>query len=294
MNILKPYWSSSTFLVYAGGATVLGAASSALGYLSSQYGAGAYAAWALLVFAVLFAIAAALRPARRVAAGVFAFVAVIAFIALLAALWKWFGWNPGAGRSPFDGFHVARLGLELLVIVAAVAALRSFRAPLLVSIVAATSYLFVTDLISNGGNWSAWVSVVVGLVLLLVGVTLDAGVRRPYGFWVHVVAGATFGGALIFFWHSGNWRWALVAVASAVFVRIAVATRRSSWAVFGALGLLTAATHYTVEWWHRGLPFIGGTPGEPRGWVPGLVFAITGFLLVLLGFAASRREPARG
>jgi hypothetical protein len=294
MEILKPHWSSSTFLAYAGGATVLGAAASALAYLASQYGSGAYAAWALLVFAVLFAIAAALRPAHRVTAGVFAFVAVIALVALLAALWKWFGWNAGAGRSPFDGFHVARLALELIVIVAAVAAVRAFRAPLLVSIVAATSYLFIADLVSNGGNWSAWVTVVLGLVLLLVGVTLDAGARRPYGFWVHVVAGATFGGALLFFWHSGNWRWGLAAVASVVFVRIAIATRRSSWAVFGALGLLAAATHYTVEWWHRGLPFIGGTPGAQRGWVPALVFAITGFLLVLLGFVANRRETGRG
>ena len=48
MDEAKPVWTTSSFLLYAGGLTVLGAAVAALGYLSGQYGNAAYAGWAAL------------------------------------------------------------------------------------------------------------------------------------------------------------------------------------------------------------------------------------------------------
>lgn len=302
MEILKPRWSSSTFLIYAGGLTVLGATTDALSYLASSYGDAAYAAWSLLVLAVLLVFAYAWRERRPVTAGVFAFVAVIAFGAFVGALWKWFGWS--IGGSPFGGFCVPRLGAVLLILLFAVAAIRRFRHPLLALPVAALSWFFVTDFISNGGNWTAVVTLLLGLVLLLVGVTLDGGKRRPYGFWVHVVAGGTIGGALIFWWHSGNWHWAFVAIGGVVFIRVAAATGRSSWAVIGAIGLNAAATHFAIEW-SRHLPLVGGIGGNflpertatyapgigtTRPWVPAVVFAVLGFGYVALGWLVSRRE----
>jgi hypothetical protein len=290
MEILKPRWSSSTFLLYAGGFTVAIAASYALTYLSSSYGAAAYAAWALLVLAVLLALATVWR--RRgdaLVAGVFAVISVGAFGGFIGALWSWFGWSAN-GSSPFGGFHVARLFATLLVLAFSIALIRRFRHPLLALPVAALSWFFVTDLISNGGNWSAFVSAFLGIVLLLVAVTLDRGLRRPYGFWVHVVAGLALGGALIFWWHSGDWRWVLAVAASLVFVRVAAATGRSSWAVLGAVGLLAAAVHFAVEWWHRPLPFFGENAGTPRAWVPPVVLAVLGFVYVGLAALVSRRE----
>ena len=71
MEILKPRWSSSSFLVYAGGFTIAVAASYALTYLASQYGAAAYAAWSLLVLAVLLALALVWRDRSALTAGVF-------------------------------------------------------------------------------------------------------------------------------------------------------------------------------------------------------------------------------
>ena len=292
MQIAKPFWSSATYLVYLGGLTVLGAALSALSYLSMHYGDAAYAGWALLVYVVLEAIAGALLPRHRITSGVFAFAAVFGFAGLALALWKWFGWIDGRSGtgSPFAGFHVSRLSLVLVVLLVAIAAVQVFRFPLLVILVVGLSWYLVTDLISNGGNWSAWVTLVFGLVLLLVAVAIDGGERRPYGFWVHVGAGLLFGGALLYFWHSGNWRWALIAVSAVVFMRLAPPTGRSSWAVIGSIGWLAAATHFTIEWWHHGVPIFGGGGGTTRGWVPPLVFAIAGFSLVAFGFALSRRE----
>jgi len=78
---MKPIWTSSSFLVYTGGLTVLAGGLATVGYLSTQYsGGGVRTLWALLVFAVLWVIAEILRRADRwVAAGIFAFTTVIAW-----------------------------------------------------------------------------------------------------------------------------------------------------------------------------------------------------------------------
>jgi hypothetical protein len=290
MDVLKPRWSSSSFLVYAGGFTISLAASYALTYLSSQYRAAAYAGWSLLVAAVLLALAVVWRERTPLTAGVLAVVSVGAFGGFVAASWEWFGWDTGG--SPFGGFNVARLGATLLILLFAVMLAKRFRHPLLAYPIAVLSWFFFTDLISNGGNWSAFVSLFVGIVLLLVGVTIDRGARRPYGFWVHVVAGATFGGALIYWWHAGTWRWIFVVVGALAFVRIGEATRRSSWTVFGALGLLAATIHFTVDWWNQSVPFFGfgETTSAPRAWVPPVTFAVLGFVYLALAGVVSPRE----
>jgi len=291
MEIAQPRWASWSFLLYAGGLTVLAAAVSALSFLASSYGDAAFAAWALGVWLVLRAIATtALSRGERIVAGVFAFASVVAFGVFVGALWAWFGWlSKPLHEHAFRGFHPAKLALELLVIAAAVAAARRFRFPLLVLAVCAATWFFVTDLVSGGGNWTAVVSLVLGLAFLLVGVTIDRGPRRPYGFWVHVVAGAAMGGSLVFFWHHGNWKWALIAVASLVYLRLAGSTGRSSWAVFGAAGLLAAAGHFASHWMHRSL-FFAEDSSLARAWVPSLVFTVTGFLLVALGLLLGRRR----
>ena len=53
VGVLKPVWTTSSFLIYPGGLTVLGAALVALSYLAGQYGDVAYVGWALLVLVVL-------------------------------------------------------------------------------------------------------------------------------------------------------------------------------------------------------------------------------------------------
>ena len=91
----------------------------ALGYLSGHYGNGALTAWALLVLVVLSAIAESLRRRGRwVAAGMFAFASVIAWGFFVGAAWDWFGWLKN-WNSPFGGWSVAHLSLELLILAAA-------------------------------------------------------------------------------------------------------------------------------------------------------------------------------
>src|SRR5205807_8939288 len=88
--VRKPIWTTSSFLLYAGGLTVLAAAIGALAYLSSQYGSGAYAAWTLLPLVVLYMVSFIFRARGEwIAAGVFAFVGLAMWASFVGALESW-------------------------------------------------------------------------------------------------------------------------------------------------------------------------------------------------------------
>ena len=188
------------------------------------------------------------------------------------------------------GFSVARLSLILLVIAACIDDGRRFRFPFISLITIFAVWFFITDLISGGGNWSTWLTLIVGLVYLAVAGATDS----PASFWWHIGAGVLIGGALLKWWHVSDLDWALIAVAALFFISMAYATKRSSWAVLGALGLFLSGWHYSREW-SEGTTSILGVRNA-RDWVPYAVFAFVGFLLVALGLRARGRsagEPER-
>lgn len=292
-TVRKPTWTSSSLLLYVGGLTVLISASSSLVYLSTHYGSGALTAWALLPLVVLLAVAQALRKRGQwIAAGVFAFGAVAMWGAFLGILFTWWGWGANSTSSnTFAGWNWALWFLLLLLIAGASAALRTFRFPLLFVYVLWSVYFLVTDVISSGGNWSAVVTLFIGFVYLFVGVSVDRGPRNPYGFWWHFSAAFLIGGALVYWWHSSETDWALLATASVAYILLAGRTQRSIWALLGIVGFFAAATHWTVEWVSTGLLSLG----SDRSWVPLVVVAVVGFFFVLLGlyleWLRRRREP---
>jgi hypothetical protein len=294
VEVRKPIWSSSSVLLYVGGLTVGVSALGSLAYLSTTYGKGTLVAWSLLPLFVLLAVALFFR--RRgswIAGGVFAFTWITAWIAFLGILFTWWGWNAGGdSSSAFGGWNWASWVIEILTIVAAAAALRAFRFPFLFVYVLVAVYVLVTDVISGGGNWSAVVTLLIGIVYLFVGVSVDRGPRRAYGFWWHLVSGLLIGGALLFWWHSSEADWALLATASVLFILLAGVTWRSSWAVIGIGGFLAAAVHWTIEWVDTGFSIFS----PDRTWVPFVVFAVVGAFFVVLGlyldWRRRRREPA--
>jgi hypothetical protein len=285
----KPVWKTSSFLAYTGGLTVLGAAVAALGYLSGQYGKGALTAWALLVLVVLWVIAEGFRLGGRwVAAGIFAFVSVIAWGVFIGAAWSWFGWL-NHWNSPFGGWSVAHLSLEFLILVAAVNDRWRWGFPFITLISAAVGWFFVTDFVSNGGEWTYVVTLLVGLAYLGAG-----GISgQPSAYWLHLVGGVLIGVALLHWWHTSNFDWALICAASLLYVGISYVSKRSSWAVLATLGFFGATVHYVA-----GSPtgsvsrlFSGDTSGISP-WAPALAFGLLGFWLVLLGLIGRRGTAA--
>ncbi|MGH2972988.1 MAG: hypothetical protein ACRDNM_01395 [Gaiellaceae bacterium] len=287
MAELKPVWKTSSFLVYTGGLTVLGAAIAALSYLSGHYGSGALTGWALLVLVVLYFVAHWFRHRGRwVAAGLFAFASVIAWGAFLAIVYHWFGWLHSS--SSFKHFSFARLSIEFLIFVAARDDRRRFGFPFISLISAVVGWVFVIDLISSGGTWTKVVTLLVGLVYLVVGSVSD----RPSSFWLHLVGGALIGGVFLDWWHSTDTDWALISAAALVFVFIAHMTKRSSWAVYATIGFLGATIHYLFSTSAPvGIgPISISVPSISSGWAPSVAFACLGFWLVLLGLLGRRQH----
>ncbi len=293
MNAVRAPWSSASFLLYAGGIVILISMAGLLIVLGDDYGDAAFAGWSALVLAILVGLAFGARAAgRRITAGLFALSAVIALTVFVGALEAWFGWLADTD-SPFSGFHLDHFLVELTLLVAALVGVRIFHFPLLVLLATVAAWFFVADLLSNGGNWSTTVTLLFGLVAMLVGVALD----RVYGFWVHVVAGLTIGGALLQFWHTSTFEWILIGIVSLAFLLVGSRLERSSYAVLAAVGLFLTTTYFVGKWFLSPsdliLPAPDGAGGNNDPWAAALSYAVYGFALMLIGlWLARRRTPA--
>lgn len=297
MDIVRARWSSSSFLLYAGAFVVLFAVVALLGDLSSTHSDGGFFGWSALVFAVLAVVALVFETVgHRVVAGLFAFISLIAFSVFVGAFEDLIG-ILDAGDGPFEGFRWGLLLLELVIITASLILLARFQFPLLVLPVAFISWLFVVDLVSGGGDWSAIVSIVVGFFLLLVG----AGMDRIYGFWVHVVAGLAIGGGFLYLWHSANWEWILIAIIALFYFLLAGGLDRSSYAVLGTIGLYLAWSHFVDKWTDTSVstplygesltPELSEQSGSSSVWGAALLYALYGFVILGIGLWLERRRP---
>ncbi|MEP6910383.1 MAG: hypothetical protein ABI896_08135 [Actinomycetota bacterium] len=305
MDVARAPWSSASFLVYLGGLTVFFSGLAFLAIEGGSRGDGGLVLWAAIVLAVFSACAEGFRrTGHRVAAGLFAFNAVWALVVFVGALEEWFGWLANTD-GPFDGFHPSLLLLELVALVASLWALSRFRFPLLAGAAAAAGWFFVTDVVSNGGGWTAIVSIAIGLVLLGIASGIDGGPSRPYGFWVHAVAGLTIGGGLLWFFHKGDFRWILIGIAALAYIALGTRLVRSSWVVLGAWGLLQMTTHFADKWAGIGssdffplslilFPLYGfgfGDSGATRHfWAAPVSYAVLGLVFVAIGLWIAKRR----
>jgi hypothetical protein len=301
----KPVWTTSSFLVYVGGLTVLVGGLTALGYLTTQYsGGGARAAWGLLILGGLLLLAESCRRAGTwVAAGIFGFATVIAWGFFLGSVWAWFGWlRPW--HHAFGGWSLAHLSLEFLILIAAGIAHARWEFPFIAAITVVVAWFFVTDFISNGGWWTYAVTFGIGVLYLLAGTASS----RPSAFWLHLVGGLLIGVPILHWFDSSNFDFAVVLVVSLLYVLIAHGTRRSSWAVFGTIGFFIATIHYAT-----GSPSSlaegvfgssqtcvatqGGqtctsTVGSVSAWSIPLALGLLGLWLVWLGLLGRRRRAS--
>jgi hypothetical protein len=301
-------WSSASFLAYAGGFTILFSIIGLLSIASDEHSGGGLVVWSLLVWAVLSGLAFLFRRTGHfVTAGLFALSAVASFVVFLGALLDWFGWLPDTDRV-FSGFRFWFLVLELTAVVSSAVALRLFRFPLFVFAVAAATWFFVTDLISGGGDWSAIVTIVYGLVLLVIAVSIDSGGSRTYGFWLHVASGLAIGGGLLWFFHDGDFDWILIGIAGLLYIALGDRLMRSSWVVLAAWGLLQVTTHFADKWADVAFfaffplgfflfPFFGYSDFEEEQnahqWAGAFSYAVLGLVLIAIAlFIAHRRREA--
>jgi hypothetical protein len=284
VTVNRARWATGPFLGYAGALIALAASVSWLSVIDSNHSQGVLAGWSVLFWFVAEVLALALLArGRRVVAGLLGFVGLGLFAVMVGSFFSWFGWLPS--DKPLGGFHLGLLFLELLVLIAAAIDLAIFKFPLFMVVIAGLGWYFATDIVSSGGNWSAWVTLFIGLFLFVLGLGLDGGDTRPYGFWVHVVAGATIGGALLYWWHSSDFQWALIIIVGLLFMAVGAGIRRSSYGVFGTIGLVLATGHYSL-----GETFgLGSEPRAPTTWAGPVAFLCLGLFLMLVGMMLWRR-----
>jgi hypothetical protein len=318
----KPVWNSSSFLIYAGGLTVLIGAAVGLIYLGIQdRGDGARSGWTLLFLVIIYGLAHALRlRGRWLAAGIFAFVSVLVWAALVILTMRWIGWHPlaitigfGQPANPLATWSWSRMLFWILVLGAAFFDRWMFKFPFIRLISAVVGWLFVADLLTSfHGNWFAVVTLFTGLAYLVAGHFVD----KPSTFWLHLIGGALIGGTLLYWFHDSDGDFALISIFALLYVLVAFWTKRSSWAVYGAIGFGIATD------WYLGLPAHSGpaslllgasqqcsssveglgpvlttcTPmGSVSPWAPALAYGLLGFWLVglgLLGMRMRTHKPA--
>jgi hypothetical protein len=305
MNAVRVPWSDASFLAYFGGLTILVAVVALLSIESSEHASGAFVGLSAVIFAFVMLLAlAARRGGRLVTAGLYGLTAVVSFVVLFGALLNWFGWLPHANGHLFQGFRFWLLVLELSAVVAAAVALRAFHFPLLVFVVATTAWFFVTDLLSNGGDWTAIVTILYGLVLLNVATRADGRGSRIYGFWLHVVAGLTIGGGLLWFFHKSDFDWIVIAFVALGYIALGNRLVRSSWVVLAAWGLFQVTTHFAEKWaevqflafFPLGLfflPFFGlstSNATKQHPWAAPLAYGVLGLVLIVIAQLLVRRR----
>jgi hypothetical protein len=165
----------------------------------------------------------------------------------------------------------------------------------------------VTDLVSNGGDWSAVVTILVGFGLLATAYVVDT----VSAFWLHVGAGLAIGGGVLWFLHHGSAEWIAVAFVGLAYIGFGDVVRRSSWIVLGAWGILQAASFFAEKWSGSSvalgplyflfpftLSFDDYEEPHPHAWAGPVVFAAVGLLFIGLALYLARRRaneiPAAG
>lgn len=247
---LRPAWSGSSFLLYAGAFTVLTSLGALLATVGEMHGSPALVGWSALFLAILVALAvAAHRDGRPVVAGLCAFVGVALVGVVAGSLLDAIGLADDV--QPFDrDLELAPLLVAAAVLVAALYAARELRFPLLLLAATVAKAVLVLDTVAGvfgTGNWIAWAALLLGFVELMGASSLDAGGRRPWAFWKHAAAAVLIGGAALWLLDGSDVGWILIGLVSLGYLGLARSFERSVWAVVAALGLLFVASHFVDE-----------------------------------------------
>jgi hypothetical protein len=289
VDALRPRWSSGSALVYIGAFVVLVGTGVLLGIVADDHGEAALVG-ASLVASVSSVLLALLLQARAhpVAAGVFATLAVFFFALLLGSLESWIG----ILEAETDDYQPAALLVEAGTVAASLAALQRFRAPLLILPVALTVWVTVTDIGSllSTSRAEEILSLLVGVALAAAGVVVDREGYRPYGFWLHFVAGVAFGGGVLAL-VDGDGGWTLVGLLSLAYIAVGSWLGRASYAVLGAIGILATTTYVTLDSFSFVGAFLPFGVGDGEGidaWQATTYYVVAGLVLVGLGLLDER------
>ncbi len=254
-----PRFDLAHLLWYAGALLIMGA----MGTFSTL-AFGMMGAPALLATAILYGIAFTIAghwlwhgKGLRIPGGLLVAVAVSMVPMVVWSVQEMAGWWASSGKPGTyrDFYHYIRAGfipMEIATIAASLLALRFYRFPFLVFLAAVALWFMSMDVADylRGGDpmweWRRNVSLAFGLALIPLAWAVDLKFRdADYGFWLHMVAAATFWGGLTFQPSSGEIGKFVYLLINAGLLCFAVFLSRRVYAVFGAIGVLIYIGHLT-------------------------------------------------
>ena len=233
-----------------------------------RHGAG-FMLVASLAFLVAYAAAsyALLRSGWQTPGGLFAAMAVSVLPLVVYAFEKLVGWWPEDQPEAFSSFHqeilASWIAMELVTIAVGAVVLYVVRFPLIFAPIAFVGWYLSMDLAPAvfgedvTSDERAAVSIVAGLVMIGVGLALDARDLRRLAFWPHFFGLLTLLGSLCWltFDHNDNGTWILVTLVSLATALASVPLGRVTYAVFGALGLLSTVCYWAFHVFEGSLGF---------------------------------------
>jgi hypothetical protein len=241
---------------YAGALIVIGAMSYFLNEAWASFGGGTLALIATL-YAVAFATAGwmlATRSGLRVPGGLLLTLAVcmtplVVFgIEDMTGLWP--QGDPGDYRDYYGLVRGSWIIMEVATIAAGLIALRFLRFPFLTAPIAFSLWFLSMDLTPllfglENIEWDQrlWVSLVVGLLMLLAAYGLDRRGARDFAGWLYLFGTLAFWGGLTLMEGGSELTYAGYALINVVLILLSVFLIRRVFLVFGAIGLMTYLGH---------------------------------------------------
>jgi hypothetical protein len=206
----------------------------------------------------------------------------------------WPGEDPGAYKNYYPWINGSWIVMELATIAAAAIALRCVRFGFLTAPIAFSFWFLSMDLaalISRNADldWETrkWISVAVGALILLVGFGFEKLFHKPgeprsedFAFWCYLFGMMAFWGGLTSMDSGSELMRALYALLNVGFIWLAVKVRRTTFLVFGALGVHLYLGHLAYEVFQNSFFFP-------------FALALLGLSLILLTVWMQRRVLAR-
>jgi len=168
---------------------------------------------------------------------------------------------PGAYENYYPWINGSWIVMELATIAAAAIVLRYVRFAFLTAPIAFSFWFLSMDLAALiyrnailSWNTRQWISVIVGLCILLVGYALENLLHKPgearsedFAFWCYLFGMMAFWGGLTFMNSGSEIMRAWYALLNVGFFWLAVKLRRATFLVFGALGVYIYLGHLAYE-----------------------------------------------
>jgi len=206
----------------------------------------------------------------------------------------WPAAHPGAYKNYYPWINGSWIVMELSTIAAAAFVLRYVRFAFLTAPIAFSFWFLSMDLaalISRNPylslNTRQWISVIVGLIILLVGYGLERFLHKPgeprsedFAFWCYLFGMLAFWGGLTSMNSESEIMRILYALLNVGFMWLGVKLRRATFLVFGALGVFMYLGHLAYEVFKDSFFFP-------------FVLAVLGLGLILLTVWMQRRVLAR-